>query len=105
MMKKKLNVDGMEIEDFREFSKQHKENILKNGHYARIELITDPNSDIPFHEIELDDCSVEEVMKLYVLLKEAIKGMERDYPDECCIAEKIIGAELISDYDFDDEGE
>lgn len=60
----------MEIEDIneKEMFKQMKEEMLKNEHYVRLEIIITDDSNTPYCNTELHKCSQYMVMKLLSVL-------------------------------------
>lgn len=70
------------IEDINEaeLMKQMKEEMLNSGHYARIEIIVDEKSDMPYCNIQAEHCSNKTMMCLLAALDSTKDSLVKRYP-------------------------
>ena len=79
--------------DYQELESQRREEILKKGEYARVEIIVGCGEEYPYCNTELKHCTGKEVGELYIALKVATKELEKQCPEV-----KFI--EAISEVDY-----
>lgn len=91
----------MEI-DFTELQKQRKEEMIKSGQYARIEIITKRENgqeeSIPYCETNLNHCTTSDVMDLLATMDSIKKILIKKVP-QAALYKLFIGNEIIGDFD------
>lgn len=72
-MDKNIRIDRKELE------KQQREEILKKGEYAKVEIIIPTNGEI-FSSVELRKTNAKKVAELLVIMQKAIETIEKQFP-------------------------
>ena len=92
----------MEI-DFKELQKQRKEEMIKSGQYARVEIITKRENgqekSIPYCETNLKHCTTADVMDLLATMDSVKKMLIKKVP-RAALYKLLIGNEIIGDIDI-----
>lgn len=86
----KIEINGIDKKGYYE---QRREDVLKNGKYAKAEIIIEKNSQMPLSNIELNKCGPIEISKLYVTMKGMIEYLEENYMEECLVGKLLFGLE------------
>ena len=92
----------MEI-DFKELQKQRKEEMIKSGQYARVEIVTKRENgqeeSIPYCETNLNNCTTTDVMDLLATMDSVKKMLIKKVP-QAALYKLLIGNEIIGDIDI-----
>ena len=78
-----------------EYEKQRRESILKNGEYARIELILAHEQNVPFCSTELYKVSSMDVAKFLSALQATLEQLKEEFPQEYMLSKIIFKSETI----------
>lgn len=93
----------MKINDKEELVNQQKEEILKSGKFAKIEIIVgEDESDLPYVRVETH-CSTKTIAKALLCLGETKKQIEKDCPEAYLVSKFVLGIGKVKEVELNDE--
>lgn len=78
-----------------EYEEQRKKSILEKGEYARLEIIIEPNDNLPIVNTQLSNCTSMEVARLITTMKATYKQLQKMYPKEAIMSEICFSTECL----------
>lgn len=86
---------------------QRREEILKKGKYAMLELIVDPDDNVPIACLTVRKAGSKDIASLIGVLKAQLEAMKKEYPIEYMLSELCFGVEChgVDTKAVEEEGE
>lgn len=86
---------------------QRKEEILKKGKYAMLEIIVDPDDNVPIACLTVRKVGSKDIASLIGVLKAQLEAMKQEYPAEYMLSELFVRAKYhgVDTEEVEEEGE